>query len=150
MAKAPLTRLDLQVLAENRLAEARTLNSSGQHDGAVYLAGYALEFALKARVCKILDADYPTEFRCFLTHKFQELVKLAGLEKQLNQQRTVDLDFGNNWSVVVGASASTPQGWSEEWRYRKIGSVTAIDADLFLQALDDPRTGVFTWIKKLW
>ena len=150
MAESPLTRPNLQVLAESRLTEARILNSNGQHDGAVYLAGYALEFALKARVCKILDSDYPVEFRCFLTHKIQELVKLAGLEKQLNQQRALDLDFGNNWSVVVGASASMPQGWSEKLRYRKIGSATAADADLFLQALDDPAAGIFTWIKKLW
>ncbi|MDG6028095.1 MAG: HEPN domain-containing protein [Candidatus Brocadia sp.] len=40
--------------------EAKALFDKGLYDGSCYLAGYVIELALKARVCKILDmTDYP-------------------------------------------------------------------------------------------
>jgi hypothetical protein len=42
------TRNDLKELAKLRLAEAETLYHAGYYDGATYLCGYAVEFALKA------------------------------------------------------------------------------------------------------
>ena len=148
MAKAPLTRLDLQVLANSRLAVAYALRQSGHHDGALYLAGYALEFAFKARICNILDAHYPLEIQGFRTHSYQVLLKLAGLERALDIKKS-DVNFSANWSILIGGTAQL-QGWSEEWRYRAIGSVTAAEANVFLQALDDPAAGVFSWIKTVW
>lgn len=51
------SRTDFQQLADSRLLEAKTLLANNLFDGAVYLAGYALELALKARICKIIDTD---------------------------------------------------------------------------------------------
>ena len=51
------TRSELKKLANIRLAEAKSLLENGYYDGASYLAGYALEMALKARICKILEID---------------------------------------------------------------------------------------------
>ena len=43
-------RTTFQQLAEPRLAEARALHADGLYSGAYYLAGYALECALKAKI----------------------------------------------------------------------------------------------------
>jgi hypothetical protein len=45
---------DLAQLARSRLREARTLFGTRQYDGAAYLCGYAIELALRARVCRHL------------------------------------------------------------------------------------------------
>ena len=147
------TRVDLQKLAESRLNEANVLAQHQLFDGAVYLAGYALELAFKARICKILDADYPTEgaYSSFKTHSYSTLLKLAGLEKALDQQKLRYAAFTSNWSILVGtAGASGTEGWSETWRYRSLGSVNTVDASRFLSALEDAHSGVLTWLKTLW
>src|SRR5690242_7885063 len=43
---------DFKKLAEIRMAEARTLLKARHYDGAYYLAGYAVECALKACIAK--------------------------------------------------------------------------------------------------
>jgi hypothetical protein len=43
-------RATFQQLAELRLAEARALHAEGLYSGAYYLAGYAIECALKAKI----------------------------------------------------------------------------------------------------
>ena len=53
----PLTRSDFQQLADVRAAEAAALLAAGRWDGAYYLAGYAVECALKACVAKLTKAD---------------------------------------------------------------------------------------------
>jgi HEPN domain-containing protein len=45
-------RKDLQVLAETRLTEAQVLFQNRKFDGAYYLAGYAIECAIKACVAR--------------------------------------------------------------------------------------------------
>jgi HEPN domain-containing protein len=45
-------RKDLQFLARARIAEAKALLGSGNPHGAYYLAGYAVEFALKACIAR--------------------------------------------------------------------------------------------------
>lgn len=147
------SRLELQELSESRLREAKVLADNQLFDGAVYLAGYALELALKARICLVLDADYPVDgaFASFKTHSYSTLLKLAGLENMLDQQKLVDAVFASNWSVLVGTSgAAGAEGWSETWRYRSLGSVNAADAQRFLQALEDPTSGILTWLRRLW
>jgi HEPN domain-containing protein len=54
------TRSELKALAELRLEEAEALFEAGCYNGAVYLAGYVVELALKARICRLLDSqEYP-------------------------------------------------------------------------------------------
>ena len=47
-----LSRKELQALSGIRLREARALARLGMNDGAYYLAGYAVECALKACIAK--------------------------------------------------------------------------------------------------
>lgn len=143
------SRSDLQQLAESRLTEAKVLLANSLLDGAVYLAGYAVELALKARICKILDTDYPPRnYNSFFTHKYNELMLLAGLSKEFDQRRSQDQDFGTNWSLLIGTG--TQEGWSESWRYRRIGSISASEAQDFIHALEDSQSGILTWLKSVW
>lgn len=51
------SRSDLRLLAYQRVYDARALLSTDKPDAAFYLAGYAIECALKAAVCKTMDQD---------------------------------------------------------------------------------------------
>ena len=50
----PLSRNDLKKISKTRLKEAKTLCDNKLYDGAMYLYGYVIETALKARICKVL------------------------------------------------------------------------------------------------
>ena len=47
-----MNRTDLQKLSNARIREARILFAAGEYSGAYYLAGYAVECALKACIAK--------------------------------------------------------------------------------------------------
>ena len=47
-----MNKRDLQALADAKIKEAQALYRSGRYDGACYLAGYAVECALKACIAK--------------------------------------------------------------------------------------------------
>ena len=136
---------ELKKLSKTRLKEVKVLFRNGLYDGAAYLAGYAIETALKARICKILNSDYPESgdiSRSFLTHKLDNLVKLGGLEKALNIELANNIQFKVNWSLATA--------WSETLRYKPIGSNSKDNLNNLITALEDGNNGVLTWIKKRW
>jgi HEPN domain-containing protein len=141
-----VTRKELQKLAKIRLSEAKTLYDKGFYDGSCYLAGYTMELALKARICKILDLiDYPDSGalgKTFKTHKFDTLIKLSGLENKFDTSKQSNQVLYDNWSLITD--------WSEEFRYKPVGTNLKIKAQEIINALEDPKDGVFTWIKKRW
>jgi len=49
-----ITRAELRKLAKARIKESKTLFDTKQYDTATYLCGYAVELALKARICRTL------------------------------------------------------------------------------------------------
>ena len=79
-------------LALLRLHEAEALFAVGLYDGAKYLAGYAVELALKARICRLLDVDeYPDTGalkRVYAVHDLDQLLLLAGLSKVMNPDKS--------------------------------------------------------------
>jgi HEPN domain-containing protein len=137
------TRNQLKDLALMRLREAETLFDAGLYDGSSYLAGYSIELALKARICRLLDLlEYPSTGdlgRVYATHDLDRLLTLAGLRrKTMGRGQTV---FAS-WSVIAR--------WKPEQRYDKLGSVTKRYAEEILNAVRDKKSGVLTWIKKHW
>ena len=61
-----LTIAELREISAARLEDAQALFDAGHYDGVVYLCGYAVELALKARICETLDWDgYPSTNREF-------------------------------------------------------------------------------------
>jgi hypothetical protein len=93
------TRKDVQRLAELRAREAAALVRSRNQQGAYYLAGFAVECALKACIAKKTRRhDFPADARHagkVYSHDLSELLKLAGLSGQL------DRDIKNNRQIAA-------------------------------------------------
>lgn len=63
---------DLRTIANERFADAETLLLANRFDGAVYLCGYAIEIALKYKICQTLNwAGFPSTNKEF--EKFKSL-----------------------------------------------------------------------------
>lgn len=117
----------MRKLAWGRLQDANVLFNSKRYDGSVYLCGYAVELALKARVCRTLRwSHFPEttaefrEFQSFKTHKLDTLLQLSGLEANIKSTYLAD------WSVVAI--------WEPELRYRIAGSATPAEAKNMLES----------------
>src|SRR3990172_2667605 len=107
----PVAELDR--IARARLEDAKALFQAGRYDGATYLCGYAVEVALKARICRTLNwPDFPStsgEFRnytSFQTHDLDVLLRLSGQEARIKQKHFA------RWNKV--------SAWKAEWRYNII------------------------------
>jgi HEPN domain len=139
-----LNRTDLQQLAEDRVLDAGALLTSGRWSGAYYLAGYAVECALKACLAKRTGLhDFPDKTfaqRAF-THNLIELLDLAGLRVRLQLDSTpaANPDLGLNWQEV--------KNWDEKVRYQQR---TEAQARALYRAVTDVGNGVFPWIKRHW
>ena len=52
---------ELDNIARARIEDAKALLTAGRFDGATYLCGYAVEVALKARICRSLNwTEFPS------------------------------------------------------------------------------------------
>jgi len=155
------SRSDFQWLAKTRLQEAKALLDQGLFDGAYYLAGYAVECALKAIIVKrIRRSELPdkTLINDLYTHNLTKLLGLADLQVEY-KQAAANQRFADNWDVV--------KNWSEEARYRTLGRLRVTDtqplsplrakspaaeerARALYNAISDPRDGVLRWLKRFW
>jgi hypothetical protein len=111
-------------------------------DGAYYLAGYAVECALKACIAKETKRyEFPEKERVFssYSHKLQDLVKVAGLEQALAGVVRMSPEFRTNWQVA--------KSWSEQTRYQRHRSEKAEE---LLAAVGDRTHRVISWIKRYW
>jgi len=99
-----MNRADFHKLTEIRMKEARVLLDHKCYEGAYYLAGYAVECALKACIAKRTQAhDFPPKpqvVRDFYQHDIRSLAKMAGLELELNKRLSV-VQFDSNWGHVI-------------------------------------------------
>lgn len=137
-----MTRTEFQQLADVRIDEARVLLAQGKYDGAYYLAGYAVECALKACIAKLTRADdFPDKGfaqQCF-THSIGALLNLAGLEGQRDDDKAADAAVGESWDAV--------QGWTEASRYARKSQA---EAQKLYDAITDVAHGVLPWLKIRW
>ncbi len=137
-----MNRNDLRELARIRLREARVLLKNGNYEGAYYLCGYVVECGLKACVAKHTRRyDFPDKRTVdeSYTHDLTRLVKIAGLERDLEKEMKSNPNFGVNWSIV--------KDWSETSRYEKH---TDKEAQALYFAVANRKQGVLKWIKRHW
>ena len=114
----------------------------GHYDGAYYLAGYAVEFALKACIAKgTRRYEFPDKGKAVssYTHVLRDLVGVAKLGDALQERERSDPDFRANWVVV--------RSWSEGSRYERH---TMESAKELIEAVGETRHGVISWIKLHW
>jgi hypothetical protein len=99
-----VNRTDFQQLAEIRIGEAAALLAHQKWDGAFYLAGYAVECALKACIAKLTNQhDFPDKRfaeKCF-THEFVRLLECAELVAQKEGDMDADPTLLDHWETVI-------------------------------------------------
>jgi HEPN domain-containing protein len=122
-----LTVQQLRSVARARLGDARALLAARRYDSAIYLAGCAVEVALKARICRTLRwADFPSSKKEFegltslKTHSLDLLLRLSGVEARIKQR------YLKEWSIV--------KKWDPEMRYHPTGKAAHADAEEMLEA----------------
>lgn len=137
-----MNRRDLQILSQTRLLEARALLRAELPDGAYYLAGYAVECALKACIAKGTQRyDFPDRrsVEASHTHNLKDLIRVADLETARLEEALINPVFKNYWDVV--------QQWTEHSRYRR----NNLDmARTLVEAAGNGKHGVIVWIKRHW
>jgi HEPN domain-containing protein len=132
-------RKGLRELSTVRLKEAKALLELGFPAGAYYLAGYAVECALKACIAKkTVRHEFPdkTRVNASYTHNFTDLVQVAGLRDFLRNRMQDDAEFRKSWNTILD--------WSEQSRYRKYQQQ---EAAALLRAIVDRRHGVISWLR---
>lgn len=111
-------------------------------DGAFYLAGYAVECALKACIARrTREHDFPDKkmVNDSHTHDLAKLLQLAELK--------VDLDLEMQGSPEMQASWNAIQDWSETSRYE---NKSVQEATELLQAIEVQPGGLLQWIRLRW
>jgi HEPN domain-containing protein len=137
-----MNRAGFQQLAELRLKEARALLDAGFPDGAYYLAGYAVECALKACIAKKTQLhDFPDKKLAndSHTHNLKELLRLAELNTELDTVIAADTGMASALDKI--------QDWSETSRYQRKATQ---DAASLLKAVEDQLGGLLPWIRLHW
>jgi HEPN domain-containing protein len=122
-----LEKSELKRIAHARIEDGEVLLNSERYDGAIYLCGYAVEIALKERICRTLDwSGYPSakkefsNYQSFRTHNLDVLLRLSGSEHKIRTE------FLAEWSAVAE--------WDPEIRYKPIGSATKQSAELMIES----------------
>ncbi len=118
-----MKREDIKKIARARLKDAEALFDARRYEGAAYVCGYAVELALKHRICMRLDwNEYPPLRRLnnFKTHDLNILVLLAGVEKKVNTSLL------SEWSAV--------SWWNSEIRYKPARSFASNEVRLMIES----------------
>lgn len=136
-----MTRDDFRKLSRQRLKEAKTLLDNRHYSGAYYLAGYAVEFALKAIIAsKTKNNDFPDKNKVnrAYTHQLEELYALTELREAVKEKPDYATKFAPGWSVIIK--------WNENSRYQSKGQA---DANELIKAITQ-RNGVMQCLREHW
>jgi HEPN domain-containing protein len=136
-----MNRADFQASADERSDDAEALLRSGRYGCAYYIAGYAVECALKAIIAhQTKEGDFPPkESPRYYSHKLQELLGLAGIQSVFDKEKLKYKAFEDNWQTV--------KDWNEESRYQSWGQR---EAEEIVAAVRDADHGVLQWLKQYW
>ncbi len=131
------TRGDFEKLLELRLREVKLLIDHQEWDGAYYLAGYVVEFALKIRIIsRLMKSEIFPDRKLsdsFYKHDLERLLQAADLEDEMESDSSVEAQ----WTIV--------KDWSEQSRY-EIGTTEKEARELY----DAIEKEVLPWIKARW
>ena len=148
-------RIEFQELATLRLEEASILLAKNYPDGAFYLAGYAVECALKSAIYRTLNIDDFFELNSakahsakvkddvlqkFRTHDYGTLLALSGCYYKLDTAITLDVILGDAWTIIRTLS------WTEQYRYE----TTTRKGQVAVQGFIDSVNIFLQWIKTHW
>jgi hypothetical protein len=137
-----LTKKDLQALADTRLDDAVYLLNGARYSSAYYLAGYAVELGIKACIAGVFQAGVIPDksfVNAIYSHKLDDLLGLAGIKKQLQDDMKNDPVLAAAWGVA--------SMWTEVSRYEVWDQFAAAS---MIHAVGEQNHGVLPWLKKHW
>lgn len=136
---------NLTRLAETRLHEARVLLNNHCFEGAYYLAGYAVECAIKSVIARSFrEAEIPDRawVQAIHTHNLRQFLKHAYPEGGLVLACEHDSALEAHWAAACL--------WGEQERYKMMtedGEVSGQSrAEALIRAVGDPEHGVLRWL----
>jgi HEPN domain-containing protein len=138
-----MNRSELQALAKIRRREAAELLKAKRYEGAYYLAGYSIECALKACIARQTQKhDFPDKDLASkgYVHNLEQLLRVAGLEPDLEHDMKTSKALGDNWLVV--------KDWKESSRY--LAAIPATRARNLYSACTSKNSGILRWIQTRW
>jgi HEPN domain-containing protein len=137
-----MKRIDFQQLSEMRLNEAKALLDAGFPEGAYYLAGYAIECALKACIAKrTIRHEFPErDPHKYYKHDLAELLAHARLRSDFDIDLQTNPELKGSWIRL--------QNWSEEARYEQ--GKTVKEARDLIEAIEDGKGGTLPWLQQRW
>ena len=127
-----ITVVTLRGTAREYLRAAKLLRTRRSYDASVYLCGYAVEIALKARICRTLNwtTGFPetnAEFQFkgnLKTHNLEALLEYTGIQSRFRSPGPQGLL--TDWSVV--------SKWNPEERYNPRGTKSLADVSSMIAA----------------
>ena len=136
-------------MAEERIKDAQALIDGKRWEFAYYVAGYAVECALKSCLLSrmiytawVFDEKVKKIDDC-RTHEFLTLIQIAGLREELDNALKASAaaggEFVTNWNTV--------NEWKVTSRYEPRSEADA--KRLHAAIIDDPH-GVLRWIQNYW
>lgn len=137
-----MTKADFEKLAVVRLEDSIFLLKAKRSSSAYYLAGYAVELALKACIAKLVQPNTIPDkafVNAIYVHKLDSLLNTAGLKAVFDADTKADTELAAYWAIA--------NNWSEESRYAFWDPFAAAS---LIQAVAEPNHGVFQWVKKHW
>lgn len=143
-----MNRLELQQLADERLKDVEALLIGQRWAFAYYNAGYAVECALKACLLARMPLtgwvfQEKANIKDCLTHKFEDLIKIAGLQDELAARLKLSATNGDTFHLNWKES----QKWDVTARY--VPRTEAEARALYVALTHDPD-GVIPWIRNYW
>jgi hypothetical protein len=111
--------------------------------GAYYLAGYAIECALKACIAKeTKEFDFPDKKVATNshTHNLKDLLGLSRLADTMKIAKRSNLVLERYWALAVE--------WDEDSRYET--RIQKKEAEDLIEAIAHPTDGVLKWLKNWW
>jgi hypothetical protein len=143
-----VNQAQLRQLAEDRILDAAALIGGGRWSYGYYVAGYAVECALKScLLARMIHTGWVFKEKVkideCLTHEFDKLTQIAGmwdlLNDKLRESAAAGGEFVANWQTV-GI-------WEVTSRY---ATKTESEARALYAAITDNPHGILLWIKNYW
>ncbi len=143
-----MNRAELQTMARERLLDADALIAGQRWSFAYYVAGYAVECALKSCVlARMIDTGWIFQEKAkiadCLTHDFDELIHIAGMRDLLNA-KLAESTAGSRTFIKYWEAARL---WKVADRYT---SKTEAEAITLRDAIAVEPDGMMTWIRNYW
>lgn len=135
-----MNRSEWERQARSHASSARVLLRTRNFDAAYYLAGLAVECALKGRIASLFRANDIPDKRLVNdvhTHDLTALVRIAGLRDRLAAEQQTNVQFDSNWKTVTT--------WSNESRY---SAWTQVEATEMVNAVTQRGTGALACIRR--